>query len=219
MSVRTDTQLHKNVVDELAFEPWLDASKVAVAVKDGVVTLSGSVPNYTAKWATEKAVKRVHGVLGVAEELTVRSYPDSQHTDRDVAEAARQALEWNVATAAENIQIKVESGWVTLEGQVEWQYQRQSAQAAVAHLLGVKGMINLLTLSHRASPTDVHARIEEAFKRATSLDANQVQVEAEGGSVTLRGSLPSWGEIDAAGLSAWSVAGVTSVNNQISIRS
>ena len=219
MSIRTDAQLHKNVVDELAFEPCLDASKVAVAVKDGVVTLVGSVPNYTAKWATEQAVKRVHGVLGVAEELTVRSYPDSQHTDRDVAEAARQALEWNVATAEKNIQIKVENGWVTLEGQVEWQYQCRSAHDAVAHLLGVKGMINLLTLSHRASPADVHARIEEAFKRATSLDASHVQVEADGGSVTLRGQLPSWDEIDAASLAAWNVAGVTSVNNQISIRS
>ncbi len=219
MNTRTDAQVHKNVVDELEFEPCLDASKVAVAVQNGVVTLSGSVPNYTAKWATEKAVKRVHGVMGVAEELTVRSYPDSQHTDTDVAEAARQALEWNVATAEKNIQLKVEHGWVTFEGQVEWQYQRQSAHDAVAHLLGVKGVINLLTLRPRVSPADVHARIEEAFRRATSLDASHIQVEADGGSVTLRGHLPSWAEIDAASLAAWNAAGVTSVNNQISIGS
>lgn len=218
MNIRTDVQLHKNVVDELDFEPCLDASKVAVTVKNGIVTLSGSVPNYTAKWAAEKAVKRVHGVMGVAEELTVRSYPDSQHTDRDVAEAARQALEWNVATAEKNIQIKVERGWVTFEGEVEWQFQRQSAHDAVAHLLGVKGVINLLTLSTTVSTADVQARISEAFKRATSLDASHVQVEADGGNVTLRGHLPSWTEIDAATLAAWNALGVTAVDNQISIR-
>jgi osmotically-inducible protein OsmY len=219
MNIRTDVQLHKNVVDELEFEPCLDASKVAVTVKNGVVTLSGSVPNYTTKWAAEKAVKRIHGVMGVAEELTVRSYPDLRHTDRDVAEAARQALEWNVATAEKNIQIKVESGWVTFEGEVEWQHQRQSAHDAVAHLLGVKGVINLLTLRPGVSTDDIHARIEEAFKRATRLDASHVQVEADGGSVTLRGHLRSWDEIDAASLAAWNAPGVTSVNNQISIGS
>jgi osmotically-inducible protein OsmY len=218
MNSRTDAQLHKNVVDELEFEPCLDASKVAVAVQNGVVTLSGSVPNYTAKWATEKAVKRVHGVMGVAEELTVRSYPDSQHTDRDVAEAVRQALEWNAATAEKNIQIKVESGWVTFEGEVEWEYQRQSAHDAVAHLLGVNGVINLLTLNSLVSTVDVQARIVEAFRRATSLDASHVLVEADGGNVTLRGQLRSWAEIDAASLAAWNAAGVTSVNNQISVR-
>ena len=217
MSTRTDAQLHKNVVDELAFEPSVDVSQVAVAVKSGVVTLSGNVPNYHTKWATEKAVKRVHGVMGVAEELTIRTDPDSLHTDRDIAESARHMLEWNVMTAERNIQIKVEGGWVTLEGEVERQYQRQAAHDVVAHLLGVLGVINLLTLRSKVMTTDVHARIEAALKRSTRLDASHVQVEADGGSVTLRGRLPSWAEIDAATLAAWNTAGVISVNNQISI--
>lgn len=219
MTTRTDAQLHKNVVDELMFEPGVDESKVAVAVSRGVVTLSGSVPTYTGKWAAEKAVKRVHGVLGVAEELTVRALPDLLHTDTDIARAARRALDGHVVASQENVQVRVEKGVVTLEGEVESQFQRQNAHDAVAHLLGVRGVSNRVALRPQATPNTLHAGIEAALRRNSALNADHVSVEVKGSCVVLRGHLPSWAEIDAAVLAAWNAAGVTSVNSQLTIGS
>lgn len=215
MNGKSDAQLHKDVVDELEFEPSLDAGKIAVAVAEGIVTLSGSVTNYFEKWAAESAVKRVQGVEGVAEELTVNPFPSPERTDTDIAEAARRALDWDAVVSEKHIRIEVERGWVRLEGQLDWHYERQHAHDAVAHLRGVKGVRNLITLKPLVTSEDVRARIESAFERNANLDASRVRVEVDGSNITLRGHLPTWAERDSATRAAWNVGGVTSVTNQI----
>lgn len=212
-----DTLLKENVMAELLFEPSLDEASIAVTVKNGIVTLAGSVSNFPEKWAAERAVKRVSGVEGVAEELTVDFMSSARHSDEDIAGAARRALEWSATVPEKSVQIQVEKGWVTLEGVVEWQFQRQDAHNVVARLLGVKGVSNMITLRPQTTSADVHTNIEAAFKRSSQLDAGRVRVEVAGGAVTLRGHLPNWNEIDAAGLAAWNAVGVVSVNNQINI--
>ncbi|AZI44190.1 BON domain-containing protein [Deinococcus psychrotolerans] len=212
-----DIVLQENVLAELLFEPSLDAAQITATVKNGIVTLSGSVANFPEKWAAERAVKRVLGVKGVAEELTVNFNfrPGTRYSDEDIAGAARRTLEWSANVPEKSVQIRVEDGWVTLEGTVDWQFQRQNAYTVVAHLLGVKGVSNLITLTPRVASADVRSNIEAAFKRSSDLES--VQVEIEGSKITLRGTLPNWTEIDAAGLAAWNAAGVTTVNNQIHI--
>ncbi|AZI44203.1 BON domain-containing protein [Deinococcus psychrotolerans] len=217
MTIINDGQLQSDVMDELLFEPSLDAGQIAVSVKGGIVTLAGSVANYPEKWAAETAVKRVRGVQGVAEKLTVHFRNDPQHSDAEIARAARQALEWSAALPDQDIQLRVENGWITLEGVVEWQVQRQRAHDLVANLLGVRGVNTLLTLRPQVTSTGIHTRIEAAFKRSSELDAGRVQVEVVDGNVTLRGELPNWTEINAAGLAAWNAAGVITVDNQIRI--
>ena len=217
MTTVNDALLQENVMAELLFEPSLDAANVGATVKNGIVTLVGSVSNFPEKWAAERAVKRVYGVEGVAEELTVNFLSSTQHSDADIAGAARRALEWSATVPEKSVQIRVEKGWVTLEGVVEWQFQRQDAHNVVAHLLGVKGVSNMVTLKPKPTSVDIHAHIEAAFKRSSALDAGKVKVEVTGGAVTLRGQLPNWTEIDAAGLAAWNAAGVMSVNNQLNI--
>ncbi|MFK7603628.1 BON domain-containing protein [Deinococcus sp. SM5_A1] len=217
MTAINDGQLQQSVMDELLFEPSLDAGQIAVSVKGGIVTLAGSVANYPEKWAVETAVKRVRGVQGVAEELTVNFLRGTLHSDADIAGAARRTLEWSAVVPDEHIQIRVEKGWITLEGEVEWQIQRQRAHDLVANLLGVKGISNRITLRSQITSTDIHSKIEGAFKRSSELDAGRVHVEVAGGSVTLSGELPNWTEIGAAGLAAWNAAGVTAVDNQIRI--
>ncbi|MGY2897295.1 BON domain-containing protein [Deinococcus sp. UYEF24] len=217
MTTMHDTLLQENVLAELLFEPSLDATHIVSVVKDGVVTLTGSVSNFPEKWAAERAVKRVFGVKGVAEELVVDFRSSTKHSDEDIVGAARRALEWSTTVPEKSVQIRVEKGWVTLEGVVDWQYQRQDAHNVVAHLLGVKGVSNMITLRPQVTSADVHTRIEAAFKRSGDLEADRVQVEVEGSKITLRGQLPNWNEIDAAGLAAWNAAGVTAVDNQIYI--
>lgn len=215
MSSRSDAQIHKDVVSELAFEPSLDSSKIAVAVSEGVVTLSGSVPNFFEKWHAESAVKRVNGVQGVAEELTVSLFPNMEQRETEIASAASRALEWDSAIPQNCVEVKVENGWITLTGKLEWQYQSQRAHDDVAHLRGVKGVTNLIAVTPIVSPTDVRSKIVAALERSAELDAARVRIEVSAGSVTLRGSLSTWGERDAATRAAWSAKGVTGVTNEI----
>ncbi|MFT2720444.1 BON domain-containing protein [Deinococcus sp. A31D244] len=217
MMTLTDAQLQTNVTDELRFEPSLNAQNITSSVRNGVVTLMGTVANYPEKWAAERAIKRVLGVRGVAEELTVHFTPDITFSDAEIAGAARRALEWSAAIPEKDIQIRVEKAWITLEGTVDWQTQRQNAHDLVSNLLGVKGVSNMITLRPHASLTVIHSGIEAAFKRSSELEASRVQVEVNGGHVTLRGTLPTWTEINAAALAAWNAAGVTEVDNQVHI--
>ena len=215
MSNRTDAQIHKDVVSELAFEPSVDSSKIAIAVADGIVTLSGSVPNFFEKWRSENAVKRVNGVQGVAEELTVSLFPGMEQGDTEIASAVVHALEWDSVIPQKHVVVKIENGWVTLTGQLEWQYQSQRAHDDVAHLRGVRGVTNLIAVTPMVSPTDVRSKIVAAFERSAELDAARVRIEVNAGSVTLRGSLSTWGERDAATKAAWNAKGVTGVTNEI----
>lgn len=217
MTAKTDTQINKDVLDELAYDPSINKSKIAVAVSNGVVTLSGSVPNYFEKWNAESAVKRVNGVEGVAEELKVEPFAGMEYGDSEIANAARQAIKWHGTGSDKDIQIRVENGWITLEGHTPWQYQRTSFYDAVAYMRGVKGVTNLIAVKPAVVPTDIKGQIEAAFKRRAGLDAQQVRIEIDGGKVTLKGKLPTWAERAEAETVVWNAAGVATVNNQISV--
>ncbi|HEU0012587.1 MAG TPA: BON domain-containing protein [Longimicrobium sp.] len=216
--MKTPSELQRDVMDELEFDPRFDASGIGVAVSDGgVVTLTGHVESYAAKVATENAVKRVKGVKGVANDLSVRLWAGTERDDTDIAHAAVNALAWNTWLPRDAVTVTVKNGWVTLEGSLDWQYQREDARATVAHLTGVKGVTNLTTVKATVAPAAVENSVKSAFQRSASIDANHVHVETIGGRVILRGKVRSWVERDDAERAAWSVAGVTQVDNDLSI--
>jgi osmotically-inducible protein OsmY len=215
--MKTPGELRTDVVDELAFEPSLGETGIGVAVNDGVVTLTGHVKSYTEKMAAERAAKRVHGVHGIANDLTVELWPGFRRDDTDIAQAAVNALAWNAWLPQDAVTVVVKEGWVTLEGSVPWQYQKLEAERAVSHLQGVKGVINQIAVKARVQATQVERRIQGAFQRAASLDSRQVHVETAGSMVFLRGTVRSWAEHEDAERAAWSVPGVTEVRNDLVI--
>ena len=216
--MRPDSDIERDVKDELQWRPDLDATDIAVSVKNGVVTLTGFVHSYVDKYEAEAAAKRVAGVVGVANDIEVRLRNVDEKPDPEIAREAVAAIKSQLPYSWENIKVIVKDGWVHLEGEEEWQFQRDTAEKAVCRLRGVKGVSNLIKLKPRAQPSEIKRKIQEAFKRNAELDANRIVVEAKGSEVILKGTVRSWAELEEAERVAWSAPGVIKVENQIVVR-
>lgn len=213
--MKTDTQLRNDIQAELNWAPDVKTSDIGVIVKDGVVTLTGHLASYAEKYAVERAVQRVHGVKALAIELNVKLPFDNQRTDADIAMAAERALEWNVLVPDDKIRPMVEKGWLTLNGEVEWDYQRSAAESAVCNLMGVTGVSNLVKVKPKVSPADIEKKIHDALSRQADREARQLAITVNGSQVTLRGTVHSWTERDAVQGAAWATPGVTVVVNDL----
>jgi len=215
--MRSDIDIKRDVEAELRWNPDIDATDIAVAVKNGVVTLSGFVRSYAQKFEAEQTAKRVNGVRAVANDIEVRLPIFNQRPDPEIARDAVAEIQNNLPYSSDHVRVVVRDGWVTLEGSVEWNYQRERAEQVVRRVRGVKGITNLIELQPRVPPVEVKHKIEEAFRRSAELDANRITVETEGGVVTLRGTVRSWAERQEAERVAWATPGVVRVNNLITI--
>lgn len=213
--MKTDTQLRDDVQAELSWDPAFKASDIGVIVKDGVVTLTGHLSSHAEKYAAERAVQRVHGVKAVAVEMTVKLPFGNERTDADIAMAAERALEWNVLVPDGKIRPVVEKGWLTLQGEVEWGYQRSAAEGAVRDLMGVTGVSNLVKVKPKLSPADVEKKIHDALSRQADREARRLAISVDGSQVTLRGVVHSWAERDAVQGAAWATPGVSVVVNDL----
>jgi osmotically-inducible protein OsmY len=214
---RTDTQIQTDVLAELRFEPRVQPNEIGVVVKDGVVTLTGWVDSYVKKWAAEQAAHRVRGVKAVANDIEVRLPSSSEKTDADLAKAAIQALESDAYVPPGKVKVTVDKGWITLDGEVDWQYQKLDADRVVRRLAGVKGVSNLIRVKPRATPSELKQQIEQALIRSAQTDAQRITVEVDGSKVILKGTVRSWAERQEAERVAWSAPGVTAVDNRITI--
>ncbi len=213
--MKSDVDLKKDVLAELEFEPSVKVEDIGVSVKDGIVTLNGSVSSYTEKLAAARAAKRLAGVRGLAEDIVVKLPESSRRTDSDIAAAAVDAIKWITTVPEDAVKITVRDGWLSLEGAVEGEHQKRAAEEAVRTLAGVKGVTNLIVIKPKVTPVDVKGAIKAAFERHALLDAQQIQAETNGGKVVLRGNVSSFIEREEAERAAWAAPGVTHVENRI----
>lgn len=216
--MKTDMDIKSDVTGELMWDPAITAANIGVAVKDGIVTLSGTVDTYMQKHAVERAARRVGGVRGIAVDLEVRLVPGHARTDAEIAQAAVHALTWHSLVPNEAVKVEVEDGWLTLDGEVDWAYQSASAEQAVRPLIGVKGVQNQIRLRQRVNPTELRSELGAAFSRHATREARDLGIEVEGGVVTLRGTVDSLAEHDAAVGTAQAARGVTRVVDHLQVR-
>jgi len=215
--IRSDEQIQKDVLAELKWEPRVQSTEIGVAVKNGIVTLTGFVNSYTKRWGAEEAAHRVRGVKAVANEIEVKLTGAGERTDTDIAAAAVRALEWDAAVSIDKLDVTVSKGWVTLKGEVEWQYQKQDAERVVRRLTGVTGVSNLITVKPRLMPSELKQKIEQALVRSAETDAQHITVEVDGSKVILKGTVRAYAEKQEAERVAWSALGVSSVDNRITV--
>jgi len=216
--MKTDSTLKQDILDELDWEPSVDATHIGVIVRDGIVTLTGTVTTYAEKNAAENAVKRVLGVRAVVMEVEVKLPGSVKQTDQDIARAAVNNLRWNTSVPDDRIHVRVEEGWVTLDGTVDWNYQKEAAKNAVQNLGGVRGVTNVVQVKAAIEPQNVKEKIRRALERSANIDADSIAVKVEGHKVILSGSVQSWAEKRQAKEAAWSAPGVTEVQDNIEIK-
>jgi len=215
--MKTDAQLQKDILAELAWDPAINATDIGVIVKDGVVTLTGQLTNYAEKYAAERAVRRVSGVKALAVEIEVRLSPSYKRSDSDIATAVQHAIDWNVVIPDNCIQPKVEKGWLTLNGEVEWNYQRKAAERAVRDLQGIVGVTNLVKVKPKVATGDIQKNINDALVRQAEREARKLEIKVDGSRVTLHGKVHSWAELRAVQGAAWAAPGVSTVENDLTV--
>ncbi len=215
--MKTDAEIQRDVMAELKWEPFINASEIGVAVQNGVVTLSGIVDTYSKKLTAEEAVKRITGVKAVAEDIEVRFVDAAVKSDTEIARRIADSLKWHSAVQEEKIKLTVENGWVTLEGQVDWEYQKNAVKSTIENLAGIKGISDLITVKPTVTAKDIKLKIASAFHRSAAIDSEKIQIEIIGNKAVLKGKVRSWIEKKEAQDAACNAPGITSVENKLDI--
>lgn len=215
--MKADIDIQNDVMEELRWDPILHSAEIGVAVKDGIVTLMGNVDNYSQQQAAENAAKRVKDVRAVAVDLTINLPHDQHRTDNDLAAAALNALKWSSFVPEDRIKLKVDNGWIAMDGDVEWQFQKESAYDAVKDLIGVQGVLNHLIVRPRLSPVIVKDVIKKALERSAEIEADGINIQTDGGRIVLKGKVRSWAERNEVERAVWATPGVIDVKDELII--